>query len=386
MKVSRFVAISRAWLRKTARNSRDMEVGLSGPTLRLNFKQDEPFETRVGSKQTDNRPFYQTDAAALLAWYHGYASTPEFMDNVLYADVIPIRSAGLYALTSDAIATGDIELTIEPSNYRIPEKFKAHAAAAVELFKTMKKLRFIECRQEWENNTSLRVISIEPTGRLKCQKARYFDQVGTNLTIDWASGAFANGWRTIRIDAEHPIDGKLPALRDSNLANTLGVAVMFYDRQLRPIVRTRIDTLASIPHRGLHCTASGVHEVAPNQAPGKFDYALLESGMIKEIEHEIGLLRDEYALYPVAFARELARGGKPQLFFAALAKVDEARIRSAMAAADETYEYLAADDIPAIQALRENEFSSDLFTYEGWACLRFAERFIEANRDAIRVI
>ena len=141
MKVPRFVAVSRAWLRKTVRTNRDMEFGLGGPTLRLSFKQDEPFETRAGNKPADTRPFYQSDAATLFAWYHGYGNTPEHVDNVLYADVLPIRSAGLHGLTSDAVAVEDIELTIEPGPYRIPERFKAHAAAALELFKTMKKLR-----------------------------------------------------------------------------------------------------------------------------------------------------------------------------------------------------------------------------------------------------
>ncbi len=54
MKAPRFVAISRAWLRKTIRNNRDVDVGLGGPKLKLSFKQDEPVETRTGiaCKQT----------------------------------------------------------------------------------------------------------------------------------------------------------------------------------------------------------------------------------------------------------------------------------------------------------------------------------------------
>lgn len=56
-----------------------------------------------------------------------------------------------------------------------------------------------------------------------------------------------------------------------------------------------------------------------------------------------------------------------------------------MASADETHEYVTADNVPAIRMLSEHEFSSELFTYEGWACLRFAERFIEANRETLGV-
>ena len=384
MKAPRFVAISRAWLRKTIRNNRDIDVSLGGPRIKLSFKQDEPVETRTGIDPSDKSPFYESDPTTLFKYYHGYVNTQEHVDNVLYADVIPIRTGTTNGIALNAIRSEDITVAIEASSYRVPEKLRWHADAAVEIFKVMKKLRFLEDKQEWENNTSLRVNSIDTTGRLSCQKARYFDQVGTNITLDWASGVLANGWRTIRIDVERPTDGKLRPLQASNLANTLGVAVMLYDKDLSPIVRVRSESLASIPKRGLHCTASGVHEVDPTQPPGVFDYSLLERGMLKEIKHEIGLDEHEYHLFPIAFARELPRGGKPQLFYMALAKVENQRIRDAMATADEAYEYVSTDSAEATEMLGGPELSSDLFTYEGWACLRFAERFVEANTTILR--
>lgn len=378
MKTPRFVALSRAWLRKTVRSNRDVDVGISGPKLKLSFKPDEPIETREGADAADKRPFYESDATTLFNWYHGYVNTPEYVDNVLYVDVVPLRTAALNGIVSNAIRSEELIVSIEPTSYRIPETLKAHADAAVNLFKRMKKLRYLEGKKEWENNTSLRVISIDSSGVVSCQKARYFDQVGTNITLDWASGVLGNGWRTIRIDPEHPINGKLRSLRESNMANTLGVAAMLYDRDLSPIIRVRTDTLASIPKRGLHCTASGVHEVEPSQPSGRFDFSILARGMIKEIKHEIGLDEHEYSLFPVAFARELPRGGKPQLFFVAVARVSAERIREAMASADEAYEYVDSTD-----TLSAVEISSELFTYEGWACLKFAERFIEANNASL---
>lgn len=381
MKAPKIIAISRAWLRKTIRTNRDVDFSLSGPKLKFSFKQDEPIETRTGIDPNDKSPFYESDAATLFKYYHSYANTPEYMSDVLYVDVLPIRTDGFVGLTLNAIRSEDIIVSIEPSSYRTPEKLLNHTNAAVDLFKRMNKLRYLKDKQEWENNTSLRVNYFDSTGKMSCQKARYFDQVGTNITLDWASGALANGWRTIRIDVERPVNGKLCPLRESNLANTLGVAVILYDKALSPIMRVRSDSLGSIPKCGLHSTASGVHEVDPMQPSGVFDYSILERGMVKEIKHEIGLDEHEYQLLPIVFARELPRGGKPQLFFMALAKVDNQRIRDAMASAEEAHEYVATNSAEANAMLSESQPSSDLFTYEGWACLQFAERFVEANES-----
>lgn len=384
MKTPRFLRVTRAWLAQTRRNNQEIDFSISGPKLKLKFKLERPIETRKGVNPADKSPFYESDSKALFSYYHRYTTTQEYMDNVLYADILPFRTEGFNGIRLDAVSAEKVTVTIEPSSYRIPEKLKEHAKATVDLFKEMGKLQWFDDKQEWENNTSLRVDAVDENGNFSCRKARYFDQVATNITIDWASGKFRDKWRTIRSGMECPDDGALRSLEDSNLANTLGVAVMFYDQSLSPILRVRSDSMASIPKKGLHCTASGVHEVEPSQSSGIFDFNILKQGMLWEIKDEIGLDEHEYWLFPVVFARELPRGGKPQLFFMALSKVDDQRIKEGVLSAREAYEYVAEVTEEEYAKFSEIDPSSELFTYEGWACMRFAEKFVEANEDKLR--
>jgi hypothetical protein len=386
MNATHMIRMSRAILRKFIRENRSIDLGVTGPRFKVNLKTDEPIETRSGRDITDNSPFYESNPEKLFAYYHGYGTGPECMDNVLYADIIPLKTSTAIGITLNAVHTDSLEVSIEPANYRIPEKLQAHNDLAIELFIEMKKLRWLEDVQSWENNLSLRVNSFDNSGKMSCRFARYFDQVGTNITIDWASGQLPKGGPTIRSSIERPINGRLIPLSDSLLANTLGVAVLLYDQALNPIFRTRSDQLASIPKRGIHCTASGVFDVNESQSFGKFAYALLEGGMVREIKREVGLERNEYLLYPIAFARELPRGGKPQLFFVAIATVDNSRIATAKKSAEEAYEFMDEETESKLAVLRSARKKSELFTYEGWACARFAELFIDANRQHFKAI
>lgn len=382
--MSKFLPITRAWLRQTFRNAREVDLSLSGPQIKIKFNVDGPIETRSGFDVFDKRPFYESDPTALYNYYYNYKNTPEHLDNILYAEILPLKSNNVNGISLESVHIDDITLALEPSSYRIPEKLFKHAEQAIKLFKDMGKIRYLMDISEWENNVSLRINSFSQGNRISCRKATYFDQVATNLTLDWASGSLTDGWHTIRGGIERPEDGLLRALKDSVLANTLGVAVSLYNRELSPIFRVRSDSLASIPKCGLHCTASGVHEVDPYQSPGIFDFSLLQSGITKEIKHEIGLDEHEYHLFPVVFARELPRGGKPQLFFVAIAKVTDQRIHKAMESADEGYEYIHNPSASQLPINSNIQTSSSFFTYEGWACLRFAERFIEANQAYLR--
>ena len=381
---TRFISITRAWLRQTIRKTRELDVSLSGPQIKLSFKGDEPIETRTGINGQSEKPFYESDPDRLFKYYYSYQHTPEHLDNMLYVEVVPLKTEGSNGISLDAIDCKNLVLAIEPSSYRLPEKLRRHGEAAIKLFKETKKLRYLNASQQWENNVSLRIDAIDPSGKISCRKARYFDQVATNLTVDWASGLLSDGWYTIRSGLELPENGKLRPLNKSNLANTLGVAVMLYERDLSPILRIRSASLASIPKRGLHCTASGVHEIDEAHPAGLADFSVLRQGMVKEIKHEIGLDEDEYDLFPVALARELPRCGKPQLFFVAIARVPLQRIREAIASADEAHEFVEDLSSTPLSAYDDSTALSERFTYEGWACLRFAERFIEANQSHLQ--
>ncbi|MCK4827256.1 hypothetical protein KA005_66615, partial [bacterium] len=67
---------------------------------------------------------------------------------------------------------------------------------------------------------------------------------------------------------------------------------------------------------GLHCTASGVAKWPKDRAPTFENF--FRKDMLSEIEEEVGLLEEDiYDFKIVSLCREFARGGKPQMFFAA---------------------------------------------------------------------
>ena len=83
------------------------------------------------------------------------------------------------------------------------------------------------------------------------------------------------------------------------------------EAEKRFLVRvTRSSTLASLENT-----------VGPSVA-GSVEYSdeygnlseLIERSMGKEVEEELGLSRQEYRVHPLAYAREIVRGNRPQLF------------------------------------------------------------------------
>lgn len=379
------ISLSRAWLRKTKRINQSGSLTFSGPKMEIPFQiKDEPIETRSGFKVKDKSPFYEMDPAKLYGYYFGYQDSMEFAECLLYTDITSLKAAELNAISENSIHVEDINLIIQPVGYTVPNRLQDHSQAAIEFFKKTGKINYDKEKKEWENNTSLRIRSIKKDGMILCEKAKYFTQVATNITLDWATGKLLDGVHTIRSGIERPKKGRLPDLEKSVLANTLGVAVMFFDTKLNPIIRVRSDDLASIQEKGLHCTASGVFEVPDGQEPGCFDFSLLTRGMANEIYREVNLKEHEYILFPVAFARELPRGGKPQLFFAAISLVSHEKLRQAALSAIEAYEYVGEIEPFKLKLDNYSQFREKKFTYEGWACLHYANQFVEANEDAIR--
>lgn len=385
----KFVSLTRAFIRKFARENDSSDVNLSGPKFKipLNLK-GEPIETRVGFKNNDKSPFYDTDFGNLYHVYHSYSDSEEYHQGLLYAEVVGIKTENTIAIRSEAIDATNLTITIEPISYKLPIKLKDHRDFAVECFKELGKIS--KSSDEWENNESLKVVDISTLrNSIICRKAFYFDQVGTNLTLDWHSRKLLDSRQTIRNSIEIPISGRLKELKDSNLANTLGVAVMLYNSRLEPYVRIRSDSLAAIPIKGLHCSASGVFKMEGGIKAGVYDYSIIEKGIELEIKSEIGIDRYDYSLYPVALARELPRGGKPQLFFIAITKLSNSDIMDKSKNAEESWEFVDELDLEDQESKSGFKSSSDVqnladqFTYEGWACLQFSEDFLEANKGTL---
>ena len=175
----------------------------------------------------------------------------------------------------------------------------------------------------------LKSITKDKSGSWLCelQRASYFDQVRTNLTLDIP----LNFEDTMRILDLSDVRG-LKSLNDSVMANTIGVSAIWFTQcpnedkhdRIRFFMMPRKKTTGVFSD--MLGTISGVVEPPVNDI---FDVETLEDYAVKEIIREFyqetgydkymeqkELTESCFSVIPLAFTRELARGGKPQFFFA----------------------------------------------------------------------
>jgi hypothetical protein len=172
-----------------------------------------------------------------------------------------------------------------------------------------------------DNETLVRVSEYsEANGvvELQVQRAKYHDQARSNLILDFDRrdpGKYAS----LRSQLRAQCGEKLPPLSDKRLANTLGAAVLIFYRsrgQWIPYLLRRVKRIGVFPG-GIHCSASGAIKWPSSLSKPSFE-TLVTGHLLDEIEEELGLTSSDLAdLQPVAFCREMARGGKPQMFYCA---------------------------------------------------------------------
>lgn len=342
--------------------------------------------TKVGTDALDqNSTFVEANTASLLKFYTKYESEKEYkFCRAPYAETIPLRK-GLtgfpYGKNVD-----DLQIVFIDAKFSLPHYLLKHAEHAVEIFKKLKKIRFDEKTGEWQNDDAIRITKLDlAENKVYIQPATYFDQIATNLTLDWASGLLGeDSLLTIRNYVEKHQDGQLPPLRSSILANTLGVAVVLINPETQDMLIPIRGNEQAIMHGAagkFHCSASGVfawNETDNDKHALTFDFFI--QGMAKEIESEIGLKPEQYELIPLAFTRELVRGGKPQLFFVAKTNLDIKTIQSDMKFAEESWEFIDQDslteDSPLYQYIQSpSNAPQELFTYEGWMAIKIAAAY-----------
>jgi hypothetical protein len=241
-------------------------------------------------------------------------TTPRERLRVPYEVVIDYRN------WSDGRSSGNFEFR---GDYEFPAPLVGHREAMIRRFEQEKRLAK-------RNNPAPRVAKLDCTRPeaplFVLEHAWYYDQVGTNLTLDYPlNGPIeANGFKckTVRewdvAQAGQP--GCLPSFGLSRLANTVGVAVGITAKlhDGRPVVirRKRRKDLA---------VYTNVWHVPFSFALTYDRFVAGESGDIKDlIQPDFGHeLADElglewscfHGIKPLAFCRDLARGGKPQFFF-----------------------------------------------------------------------
>ena len=203
---------------------------------------------------------------------------------------------------------------------------------------------------EFEQRTKLvkddRVVRLADydqfTKTLTVQKCRYSDGLRSNYVMDWHAGMkLAGSPVCLRGLLQSQYGRRLPPLADHRLSNAVGIAVIVFVRHGReeiiPYLPRRakpswfseslgVTKSSAVYPGGFHCTASG--DTAWNDKASSF-FDLFTVDMCRELEEEVGLgLADLDWVYPVAFCRELLRGGKPQLFFAAYTNLPPPEIAS----------------------------------------------------------
>lgn len=351
-----------------------------GLTIRLGWGH-RPTIIRHGLDPDDPTPLYAMDLERLSRWFHGYQGSAEFQQQMLYAETVPLVAEGMRPIyPAGAICAEDLQIEILPVPYDLPVALEPHREAMLAYFRRAGKLRRIG--DDYENNLTARLVSLDPPrSRLVVQEARYFDQIATNLSVDTDSGSLPPGILSIRRSFEPPREGRLPPLADSSLANTLGVAGVLFARNGQALMRERSRWLGSINQPLIHCSVSGVFELPPGSRGGQsHGYELLRYGIELEIRQELNLEPGEYRLYPIALSRELPRHGKPQLFFAIFCDIPALDLVKRLNRAEERHEFLNDPNFMfRVDEAQHRTYSR--FTYEGWAALRLASRFVRANAD-----
>jgi len=240
------------------------------------------------------------------------------------------------------------------------------------------------------NGPAVRIIAAISTGttlHLDVQKSEYFNQRRSNLALDFRSRRPGASVITLRDLLRQNYGNRLPKLSDGRLANTLGAAalVLFVeDGHLQPYLTRRTAETAVMNAGGeFHCTASGVTELDDRRP--HTDPIFWRDSMLRELDEEVGLLEHDLEfLEPVAFCREMARGGKPQLFFLGFTRLKRAELaqRMKLARRRAKSDRKIIENIGAVRSLRPDLLAKKLsrqqiqtsFTIEAEALLYYFER------------
>ncbi len=242
------------------------------------------------------------------------------------------------------------------------------------------------------NEPCIRVTSIKCsacTVDITVQRASYHDQAFTNLVLDFDRKA-PSSFVSLRTQLAAQYGDCLPPLNDGRLASTLGVAalIFYWGRgNWVPYIVRRVKKIGVFP-AALHCTASGVAKwPSEGREPTLYRYATEQ--MLDELKEEVGLLPEDLLdLRPMAICREMARGGKPQIFYVGLTlldrkalKIRRAKAQDAIAATTRLQELekdrwlRSADVVMAPSALRSRVTQWGL-TLEGAASFHYGVQYL----------
>lgn len=180
-----------------------------------------------------------------------------------------------------------------------------------------------------------RIEKYESELRLIVSSARYLDYLVTNYSMD--ALLKDHGWTRSLRDIVHP-SPQLCSLETSSLANHIGVGVLVFT----------VDGFLVIPVRSKERVGIWQGEISPSiSGAAKYDDDMWRtqpahiSSWMREGREELGLSNtdfDEHSEIFLGITRELLRGGKPEMFFAARVHLTRADVMQKFARAKDRWE------------------------------------------------
>lgn len=182
------------------------------------------------------------------------------------------------------------------------------------------------------NGQALRISSFSSTSDKNVylctlQSATYYDQIRTNLTLDVP--LLDEGENTIRI-MDLSQQKSLKPFEDSIMANTIGVSTIWYMNNKKGDKKNKLQFFLKPRQTQIGVftnmlgTVSGVVEPISRKNKIKTLEEHVTNEILREFFEETGFDRymsdnniapSQITITPLAFCRELTRGGKPQFFF-----------------------------------------------------------------------
>ncbi len=140
--------------------------------------------------------------------------------------------------------------------------------------------------------------------------------------------------------------GRLPPVGTGALAGDMGVVVLLQTADDRLVIQRRGPTLdwrAGL----LSVTASGSLEPGPDLRDAVLDRAALLRGAARELREEVGVgHEDGLEMSFLGICRELARGGKPEVYVAARVGLDAAAVAARQRGARDAHEGAGLRTVP----------------------------------------
>jgi 8-oxo-dGTP pyrophosphatase MutT (NUDIX family) len=175
--------------------------------------------------------------------------------------------------------------------------------------------KYIESKPHTTDDPIVRLAQLqidEQNYSAPLSRSTYFEQVRTNLTLDY----LMKGGRTLRaIDFE--VANDLPEFKKSKMVNSIGVSgVVYFSRGTQKYIFAKLRKGTEGIFGLMFGTTSGVVELSDSTPSDLVDLA--SNDMLREFREETGVSEQDataVTITPLAFVRELMRGGKPQFFF-----------------------------------------------------------------------